>query len=107
MKKLLISTTALAMVATNAGAAEMLAALGAPEGQVNIVAWPGYIERGETDAAFDWVTGATPALNVMVRELAPSERANLRAAFIDDVRTSQGEGPFGFEAEAHIAIGQK
>ncbi|MCC0047002.1 MAG: ABC transporter substrate-binding protein [Defluviimonas sp.] len=56
MKKLLISTTALAMVATNAGAAEMLAALGAPEGQVNIVAWPGYIERGETDAAFDWVT---------------------------------------------------
>ena len=30
--------------------------LGAPEGEVNIVAWPGYIERGETDKAFDWVT---------------------------------------------------
>ena len=30
--------------------------LGEPEGQVNIVAWPGYIERGETDSAFDWVT---------------------------------------------------
>jgi putative spermidine/putrescine transport system substrate-binding protein len=27
------------------------------EGQVDIVAWPGYIERGETDAAYDWVTG--------------------------------------------------
>lgn len=26
------------------------------EGQVNIIAWPGYIERGETDKAFDWVT---------------------------------------------------
>ena len=26
------------------------------ERQVNIVAWPGYIERGETDAKFDWVT---------------------------------------------------
>ena len=26
------------------------------EGQLNIVAWPGYIERGETDEAFDWVT---------------------------------------------------
>jgi putative spermidine/putrescine transport system substrate-binding protein len=26
------------------------------EGQVNIVAWPGYIERGETDKAYDWVT---------------------------------------------------
>ncbi len=23
---------------------------------MNIVAWPGYIERGETDKAFDWVT---------------------------------------------------
>ena len=28
----------------------------AGEGQVDIVAWPGYIERGETDAAYDWVT---------------------------------------------------
>jgi len=27
------------------------------EGQVNIVAWPGYIERGETDGNYDWVTG--------------------------------------------------
>ena len=25
------------------------------EGQVDIVAWPGYIERGDTDAAYDWV----------------------------------------------------
>lgn len=29
----------------------------AGEGQVSIVAWPGYIERGETDKAYDWVTG--------------------------------------------------
>ena len=27
------------------------------EGQVDIVAWPGYIERGDTDKAYDWVTG--------------------------------------------------
>ncbi|MBK9657625.1 MAG: ABC transporter substrate-binding protein [Rhodanobacteraceae bacterium] len=26
------------------------------EGQVDIIAWPGYIERGETDKAYDWVT---------------------------------------------------
>ena len=26
------------------------------EGQVDIVAWPGYIERGETDKDYDWVT---------------------------------------------------
>src|SRR5690606_14782489 len=30
--------------------------LGPGEGAVDIVAWPGYIERGETDKAYDWVT---------------------------------------------------
>lgn len=30
--------------------------LGKPEGRVDIVAWPGYIERGQTDKNFDWVT---------------------------------------------------
>ena len=32
------------------------AELGALEGQVDIVAWPGYIERGDTDKNYDWVT---------------------------------------------------
>jgi putative spermidine/putrescine transport system substrate-binding protein len=35
---------------------EMMKAVGAGEGQVDIVAWPGYIERGDTDKAYDWVT---------------------------------------------------
>jgi putative spermidine/putrescine transport system substrate-binding protein len=26
------------------------------EGQIDLIAWPGYIERGETDKAYDWVT---------------------------------------------------
>jgi putative spermidine/putrescine transport system substrate-binding protein len=30
--------------------------IGEGEGQVNIIAWPGYIEDGSTDPAFDWVT---------------------------------------------------
>jgi putative spermidine/putrescine transport system substrate-binding protein len=30
--------------------------LGKPEGQLNIIAWPGYIERGATDKKYDWVT---------------------------------------------------
>ncbi len=34
----------------------MLTELGEGEGEVSIVAWPGYIERGETDPAYDWVT---------------------------------------------------
>ncbi|MFM4747680.1 ABC transporter substrate-binding protein [Aeromonas veronii] len=31
--------------------------LGEGEGQLNIVAWAGYVERGETDKNYDWVTG--------------------------------------------------
>jgi putative spermidine/putrescine transport system substrate-binding protein len=30
--------------------------IGEGEGQVDIIAWAGYIERGETDPGFDWVT---------------------------------------------------
>ena len=45
---------------------EPMAALGTPEGEVNIVAWAGYIERGETDPAFDWVTSFEEATGCMV-----------------------------------------
>jgi putative spermidine/putrescine transport system substrate-binding protein len=38
-------------------AAPVAAANDTLEGQVDIVAWPGYIERGETDKGYDWVTG--------------------------------------------------
>ena len=37
-------------------AAAQVSKLGKSEGQVDIVAWPGYIERGATDKNFDWVT---------------------------------------------------
>src|SRR5688572_25829702 len=37
-------------------AMEMDMASLAPEGQLDIVAWPDYIERGESDKAYDWVT---------------------------------------------------
>lgn len=46
----------LAMLLANATSAQTLTSIGPGEGQVNIVAWPGYIERGETDKNFDWVT---------------------------------------------------
>ena len=39
-----------------AALADTMTKLGAGEGQLDIVAWPGYIERGETDKAYDWVT---------------------------------------------------
>ena len=34
----------------------MAESLGDPEGQVNILAWPGYAEDGSTDKAVDWVS---------------------------------------------------
>jgi putative spermidine/putrescine transport system substrate-binding protein len=47
--------------------AEPLQSIGEPEGVVDIVAWPGYIERGDTDAAFDWVTGYEEKTGCKVR----------------------------------------
>ncbi|WP_407941361.1 ABC transporter substrate-binding protein [Mesorhizobium xinjiangense] len=57
--KSLKSCTAIALALSFGGqavAAEMLNEIGPGEGEVSIVAWPGYIERGETDPKFDWVT---------------------------------------------------
>ena len=59
MKSFLKSCTAMALALSFSGQAtaqEMLKELGAGEGEVTIIAWPGYIERGEADKNFDWVT---------------------------------------------------
>ena len=53
----LTATVAAMVLAAQAASADMLTAIGAGEGEVSIVAWPGYIERGESDPAYDWVTG--------------------------------------------------
>ena len=50
-------TTALLASAT-LQAADTLKAVGAGEGALDIIAWPGYIERGETDKNYDWVTSS-------------------------------------------------
>ncbi|MDT8991306.1 ABC transporter substrate-binding protein [Curvibacter sp. APW13] len=49
-------TGLLAVAAAASSLAAPPSAIGKGEGQLNIVAWPGYIERGETDKAYDWVT---------------------------------------------------
>jgi putative spermidine/putrescine transport system substrate-binding protein len=59
MKSFLKSCTALALAVSFSGQAiaqEALQSLGAGEGEVSIIAWAGYIERGETDKNYDWVT---------------------------------------------------
>jgi len=45
--------------ASNSGVPDvpMMETLGAGEGQVNVVAWAGYVENGSTDPKVDWVTG--------------------------------------------------
>jgi len=50
--KWLVALAGVAALAVPALAKE----LGKGEGEVDIVAWPGYIERGETDKNYDWVT---------------------------------------------------
>ena len=57
------------------GAKEPLQELGAGEGQVDIIAWAGYIERGESDAAYDWVTAfeADTGCKVNVKTAATSD----------------------------------
>ena len=71
----LMATTALCALTGISPALAQVTEIGAPEGQVNIVAWPGYIERGETDPAFDWVTKSEAAsgCNVNVKTANTSD----------------------------------
>ncbi|OJT98258.1 spermidine/putrescine ABC transporter substrate-binding protein [Metarhizobium album] len=61
--------------ATQVIAAEPLKELGKGEGAVSIVAWAGYIERGETDKNYDWVTKfeADTGCKVTVKTAATSD----------------------------------
>lgn len=78
MKSMLRTGTALSIAVLFSGqvmAQEMLQSLGAGEGQVSIVAWAGYIERGETDPNFDWVTSfeESTGCKVSVKTAATSD----------------------------------
>jgi putative spermidine/putrescine transport system substrate-binding protein len=65
---------------------EMMAEIGDGEGQVDIIAWAGYIERGETDPAYDWATDfeAETGCTVNVKVAATS----------DEMVTLMNEGGF-------------
>ena len=58
-----------------AAASGPLQEIGEGEGAVSIVAWAGYIERGETDKAYDWVTDfeAETGCKVEVKVAATSD----------------------------------
>ena len=64
------------------------------EGQVDIVAWPGYIERGDTDAAYDWVKAfeAKTACKVNVKTAGTSdEMVSLMTQGGYDLVTASGD----------------
>ncbi|RTG96577.1 spermidine/putrescine ABC transporter substrate-binding protein [Thermus scotoductus] len=58
-------------------ASRMRQSLGKLEGQLNILAWPGYIERGQSDPNYDWVTPFEKATGckVNVKVFASSDEA--------------------------------
>ncbi len=104
MKRAIVSVLALAAVAGMAGAQEMKKEIGAGEGQVDIVAWPGYIERGETDKGYDWVTAF---------EAATSCKVNVKtAATSDEMVTLMNQGGFDLvtasgDASLRLIAGKK
>jgi putative spermidine/putrescine transport system substrate-binding protein len=56
-------------------AAPTQAAIGEGEGELNLVIWAGYAERGDTDEAFDWVTPFEQETGCMV-EATPMNDSN-------------------------------
>ena len=82
VKSFISAVTATALTGVFAGGAfaqEMLKEVGKGEGQVDILAWAGYIENGSTDKNFDWVTEFTKKTGCAVNvKPSSSERINSR-----------------------------
>jgi putative spermidine/putrescine transport system substrate-binding protein len=73
---------------------DMVMEIGAGEGALDIIAWPGYIERGETDPNFDWVTSfeAETGCMVNVKTAATSdEMVALMNEGVFDLVTASGD----------------
>ncbi len=89
-----IAGAAAAGLVGTAALADMLQSIGPGEGEVAIVAWAGYIERGETDPAYDWVTDFEKATGcrVTVKSAASSdEMVSLMNAGGFDLVTASGD----------------
>ena len=101
-------STSVAVVALLAAGGIALAetpkAVGEGEGEVDIVAWPGYIERGETDKNYDWVTAF---------EKETGCKVNVKtAATSDEMVTLMNQGGFDLvtasgDASLRLVAGKK
>ncbi|KES22774.1 MULTISPECIES: putative ABC transporter substrate-binding protein YdcS [Pseudomonas] len=86
-------TTAL-LASAGVQAADAIKAVGAGEGRLDIIAWPGYIERGQSDKAYDWVTQfeKDTGCQVNVKTAATSdEMVSLMAKGGYDLVTASGD----------------
>ncbi len=84
----LVTLTSLVLSACGATAAggNMKTQVGAGEGEVSIISWAGYIERGDTDKAYDWVTEFEKQTQCKV--------TNKVAATSDEMVTLMNQGGF-------------
>ncbi len=94
-KTLLLSALTTTLLASAAAqAADLPKSVGAGEGQLDIIAWPGYIENGSNDKAYDWVTGfeQETGCKVNVKTAATSdEMVSLMAKGGYDLVTASGD----------------
>ncbi|WP_319703890.1 putative ABC transporter substrate-binding protein YdcS [Cronobacter sakazakii] len=90
----LSAAAALCLTTSIASAAEPPSQFGQGEGRLDIIAWPGYIERGQTDKAYDWVTEFEKSTGcaVNVKTAATSdEMVSLMAKGGYDLVTASGD----------------
>lgn len=100
----MMGTTVLAFAMATAPVLAQMTAVGEGEGALNIVAWPGYIERGESDPAYDWVTKFEKATGCVV--------AVKTAATSDEMVTLMNQGGFDLvtasgDASLRLVAGKK
>jgi putative spermidine/putrescine transport system substrate-binding protein len=84
----LVALASLVLSACGATAAggNMKTSIGAGEGEVSIISWAGYIERGDTDPAYDWVT--------QFEDQTQCKVTNKVAATSDEMVTLMNQGGF-------------
>lgn len=86
MKKSILLVLCLLFLLPLGVASAQIESIGEGEGAVDIIAWAGYIERGDTDPAFDWVTSFEQETGCMVNVKT--------AATSDEMVALMNEGTF-------------
>lgn len=90
LHRLLPAVTAVGLACVGIGAAPAIAG----EGVLDIIAWPGYIERGETDQKYNWVSSfeKETGCKVNVKTAATSdEMVSLMSQGVYDLVTASGD----------------